>query len=177
MGLGGILQQAGSAWTVWTADEPLRLTRVVDPRLQAVAEEVLGDGLPSAEFLSRAWRAGYGVSPDGQAAYDQAVKAIESALWPLVEPNNEKATLGTMLPELRKRERFNILFTESHGSDPLADFTASLSLLWCSQYRHATGHGAIDGSKVANSLAQGRAALLLATVVVQWLTDGVLTAR
>ena len=172
--LRAVLREAGSEWTVWDADYPVRLTRVVSKDLQDIAESLVGGGRVSGAALAYAWRDAYGQAPDGQAAFNWAIKAIEAALWPIVEPKNEKATLGTMLPEMRKADRFSVLFI---GQDALVDFAASLSLLWRSQYRHGTGEAATDGSRIANTLEQGRAAVLLATVVVQWLVDGVLTPR
>lgn len=51
----------------------------------------------AADQIRDAWSELYGITPNAPAAYSAAIKAVESAAHSVIEPNNTKATLGTMI--------------------------------------------------------------------------------
>lgn len=59
----------------------------------------------AADHLATAWQAAYARSPDPVRAYSEAIKAAEAAAHAVIEANNVKATLGTMLGEIRNARR------------------------------------------------------------------------
>lgn len=65
--------------------------------VHAVSEQASEPG----KHLSAAWNHAYGRNPDPRSAYREAVMAVEAASIPIVSPNNAKATLGTVIGDLR----------------------------------------------------------------------------
>ncbi|QYA98261.1 hypothetical protein KZO11_34025 [Streptomyces anulatus] len=109
--LGEILDQAGSAYRVNETADGLeeRVTPAVrDAVRQTVADAVAQSSAGSAaDHLAAAWQAAYGRGPDPVRAYGEAIKAVECAAHAVIQPNNAKATLGTMLGEIKNaRHKF-----------------------------------------------------------------------
>jgi hypothetical protein len=50
-----------------------------------------------SEHLRAAWAGVYNLNPNPTAGYDHAVNAVEAAAWPVVTPDDEKATLGKII--------------------------------------------------------------------------------
>lgn len=72
--------------------------------------------------------------PGRGARVYEAIKAVESAAHTVVQPNNAKATLGTMLREIRNaRHRFIAAIPTSVGGDPIAPVEAVMRALWDGQ--------------------------------------------
>ena len=59
----------------------------------------------AGQILARAWGKVHAFTPDDSGAYANAVRAVEAAAKPLVEPNNEDATLGGMASVIRNQGR------------------------------------------------------------------------
>ncbi|MFJ5731515.1 hypothetical protein [Streptomyces paradoxus] len=76
------------------------------------------------------WQAAYGRSPDPVRAYSEAIKAVECAAHAVIQPNNAKATLGTMLGEIKNaRHKFSAAIPSPAG-DPIAPAEAMMLALW-----------------------------------------------
>lgn len=105
----------------------------------AVSEQASEPG----KHLSAAWNHAYGRSPDPRGAYREAVMAVEAASIPIVSPNNAKATLGTVIRDLRSTpQRWQFVMTRDLqvGSTipPIEVVTNMATLLWVNQTdRHA----------------------------------------
>ena len=124
------------------------------------------------DHLASAWREAYGVAPDARAAYREAVMAVEAAAGRLVEPNNKKATLGTINGTVRHDPAaWRLAITDAAGQQLSATpVLAMMELLWTGQ---TDRHGASPTIPVAHEAAQ--AALHLAATLVQWWTSGAIT--
>jgi hypothetical protein len=169
--LGTLLEAGGSAWRV--RDDGCGLERRVPEAIHtAVAGAVSsakGVSADAAEHLQKAWVALYGIAPDASSAYAEAVRAVESAAGRLVEPNNAKATLGTINGSLRTdRARWRIAITDAQGG-PIdgTPVLAMQELLW---HGHTDRHGANPTIQVTRDAAQS--AVHLAATLVQWWTAG-----
>ncbi|CAM5615761.1 hypothetical protein SGLAM104S_02834 [Streptomyces glaucescens] len=106
-----MLDDAGSAYRVNEAGDGLeeRVTPAVrDAVRQTIADAATGPAAGSAaDHLAAAWQAAYGRGPDPARAYSEAIKAVECAAHAVIQPNNAKATLGTMLGEIKNaRHKF-----------------------------------------------------------------------
>lgn len=168
----GLLDDAGSAYRVNEDDDGLeeRVTPAVrDAVRQTLADAAAGPAAGSAaDHLATAWQAAYGRSPDPVRAYSESIKAVESAAHAVIQPNNGKATLGTMLGEIRNaRHKFSTAIP-TPGNDPIAPVEAMMRALWEGQ----TGrHGAQNGT-VPETLEAARAGVHLAAALVQWFVSG-----
>jgi hypothetical protein len=84
-------------------EDQRRLLRRVDPTTEeAFRITVSGSGEEPAKHFRNAWREAYGLEPDPTAGYREAVRGVEAAACPVVLPNNDKATLGTVIAHLRQ---------------------------------------------------------------------------
>ncbi|MDQ1051721.1 hypothetical protein QFZ76_009957 [Streptomyces sp. V4I2] len=151
--LARILDAAGSAYRVDDAGTGLE-ERVVPTVPDAVSQTIADastapDAGSAAEHLSLSWQAAYGLHPDPVRAYSEAIKAVESAAHAVVEPNNSKATLGTMLRVIRDAAP---KFTTTLGAGSTAPAEAMMRALWEGQTsRHGGQGGAGSGPFSAES--------------------------
>ncbi|MFI8076348.1 hypothetical protein ACIF85_47815 [Streptomyces sp. NPDC086033] len=180
LGLGGdfegrlarILDAAGSAYRVDDAGTGLE-ERLVPTVRDAVSQTIADastapDAGSAAEHLSLSWQAAYGLHPDPVRAYSEAIKAVESAAHAVVEPNNSKATLGTMLRVIRDASH---RFTTTLGAGSTAPAEAMMRALWEGQ---TSRHGG-QGGTVPETLEAARAGVHAAATLVQWFTSGAVT--
>lgn len=172
-GLARILDGGGSAYRINDAGDGLE--ERVTPAVREAVRTTVADAnvLPAAgsagDHLSTAWQAAYGLEPDPVRVYSEAIKAVECAAHAVVQPNHARATLGTMLGELRSKPQ---LFTTAvPGAQGIGVVEAMVSTLWDGQ---TSRHGK-QSPTVPESLESARAAVHLAAVLVQWFTSGVVT--
>lgn len=129
-----LLHEGGSAWKV--AELPgggFGLQRRVTEAVAIAAEAQMSGDTSANRHLRFAWHHLYGRSPDPSQALDEAVKAIEAAGKPVISPTNSKATLGTMIADLRNKPE---KWATSIGTvDQLRE---RLAAIWTVQPRHGT---------------------------------------
>jgi hypothetical protein len=102
-------------------------------------------------------------------AYSESIKAVESAAHAVIQPNNAKATLGTMLGELKNaRHKFSCTIPAPTAGDPIAPAEAMMRALWEGQ---TSRHGGQSGT-VPETLEAARAGVHLAATLVQWFVSG-----
>jgi hypothetical protein len=91
--------------------------------------------------LTSAWNHAFGRNPDPSRAYAESIKAVEAAAIPVVSPNNSKATLGTVLGDLKAApQKWQLVLSRpsTTGIAPVEVVTHLVSLLWANQTdRHA----------------------------------------
>lgn len=110
--LATMLVVGGSAWEVVPVadDEHPRFRlqrRAVGPVREAVME--LPPSSRAHQHLVTAWNQLVGRDPDPSSAYREAVRAVEAAAKPIVLPDNDRATLGTMIAAMRdKPEKWQV---------------------------------------------------------------------
>ncbi|MFF2721341.1 hypothetical protein [Streptomyces sp. NPDC058011] len=167
-----ILDEAGSAYRVNEAADGLE--ERVTPAVRDAVRQTMADARaqPSAgsaaDHLAAAWQAAYGRGPDPVRAYGEAIKAVECAAHAIIQPNNAKATLGTMLGEIKNaRHKFTGAIPSPAG-DPIAPAEAMMRALWEGQ---TSRHGA-QTATVPETLEAARAGVHLAAALVQWFVSG-----
>ncbi|MFI1285177.1 hypothetical protein ACH4U5_31215 [Streptomyces sp. NPDC020858] len=171
--LTGILDAAGSAYRIAESSDGLeeRVTPAVrDAVRQAIADAATSPSAGSAaDHLATAWQSVYGRSPDPVRAYSEAIKAAEAAAHAVIQPNNAKATLGTMLGEIKNaRHKFSTALSTPAGGDPIAPAETMMRALWEGQ---TSRHGG-QSPTAPESLEAARAAVHLAAAIVQWFVSG-----
>jgi hypothetical protein len=131
-----ILYQSGSKWSVARTDQGWELVQRVEDVVE-LAKNSLPKGLPK-DLLAEAWLLAYGQNPRPSSAYAEAIKAMEASLVELVEPNNKKATFGTIISKLRDQKWVvgSETLTDAGSQNLLVDLC---NLAWKGQSdRHAT---------------------------------------
>jgi hypothetical protein len=171
--LGMLLTEGGSAYRV--ADDLSGLEMRVATAVRGAVQQTVSDAASSlpagsaADHLAAAWAAAYGLHPDPVRAYSEAIKAAESAAHAVIEPNNAKATLGTMIRVIRNSpSRFTTALFTPAGKDPVAPVEAMMRALWEGQ---TSRHGAQTGT-VPETPEAAQSAVHLAATLVQWFTSG-----
>jgi hypothetical protein len=143
------------------------LRRRTEPATSQAVSMQTTQGDDPARHLDAAWQAAFGRDPDPATAYSEAVKAVEAVAIPVVSPNHSKATLGTVLGELRANpSKFESVFetdAEPRRGVPVSPVEAIIALadlLWKNQTeRHAP--------VVPVTQAQAESAAHIALVLVQ----------
>ncbi len=170
-----LLRVHGSAWTVGTnvAGQPCLVQRV-DETVTAAAQVEMEQSGNAAHHLRRAWHRIYGRNPDPGGSYWESVRAVEAAAKPVIAPNALKATLGTMLADLRnKPEKWSVVLGERDKASGVGLLIEMCSGLWKSQIDR---HGTDDESIPLNvSSREAEAAVHLAVTLVHWFRSGVVS--
>jgi hypothetical protein len=123
----------------------------------------------AAEQIRSAWAELHGLHPDPSAAYRAAVQAVESAAHAMIEPNNAKATLGTMIGQLRNTpQRYALAIPGPDGTGSIAPLIAMMELLWTGQISR---HGGQAPTR-PETVEEARMAVHLAVTLVQWFITG-----
>jgi hypothetical protein len=101
---------------------------------------------------------------------------VESAIIPIVSPKNERATLGSVIVDIRnKPDKFTVRLQPKPPLDGVIAFTDTLALLWTAQLDR---HGTADESQpLTVSLQEAQDAVVLAAQLVHWLQNGGFAAK
>ncbi|MFD3517452.1 hypothetical protein [Streptomyces sp. NPDC058657] len=174
--LAELFDDAGSAYRVAENNRGLeeRVTPAVRDAVrhtitEAATQQTAGS---AADHLAASWQAAYGRSPDPVRAYSEAIKAAESAAHAVIQPNNNRATLGTMLGELKgARHKFTTALSTPTTSDAIAPVEAMMRALWEGQ---TSRHGG-QAATTPETLEACRAAVHIAATIVQWFVSGTVT--
>lgn len=169
--LRSLLVDAGSAYKINDSKDGLEWrvdTTVSDATRHAVQA---ARGTPASEHLAAAWTATYGLHPNPPAAYAEAIKAVEAAAQPVIEPANTRATLGSMLGEMGKAPtRIHLGLAGPAGDADPAVAIAMCRTLWQGQTsRHGSGRPTRHESQ-----AEAEAGVQLAVILVSWFITGAL---
>ncbi|WP_300908961.1 hypothetical protein [Corynebacterium stationis] len=164
--LARIFLDAGSVWTV--SREGDSLTRRVDSTAQEQIEALASPQDESSAELAEAWECAYGRAPNPSDVWDHSIKAIEAALWPIVLPQNRKATLGTIEKALQAKPSKWTFGLESNSIGGVETLHALLKLVWPNPDRHGTGESRTP------SQDEAEAVLHTAITIVQWVRGGLL---
>ncbi|RLP76516.1 hypothetical protein D9V32_06600 [Mycetocola tolaasinivorans] len=166
--LSAILRDGGSKWKVGIRNGMPGLEVRVPQGVQDAADAIMSSTGSAGTILSEAWHAAYGINPDTEEAYEKAIKAVEEAGAHVVTPNNTRATLGTMVRDMKAQKDWKLDLPT-----PDADVAVKMAeALWGGQESRHGGNGYRKPSQ-----AEAEAAVMLAVPLVQWLSSGVLARR
>lgn len=158
--LRALLLDASSVWTVREDDRAL--VRRVDPTAEAAFRDAMSVEDPASAELREAWHALYGVNANYSDAWDHSIKAMETALVPVVAPNNARATLGTVTAELEKSVKF-----VEFALGSVSTLGAMTRLAWPNPDRHGGGQSRAPEEDETSAVVH------LAVTIVQWVRAGV----
>jgi hypothetical protein len=172
--LESMLAAANSVWRVNADWEGLE-RRVDTTVTTAVTSTIRGAGTEAAQHLAAAWTAAYGLHPDPDKAYAEAVKAAEAVACPLVLSTSPTATLGTVRNHLRDAAaKWELVLPGKDGAPgDVTPLVAMLTALWEGQRSRHAG----TPSSRRQDRAEAEAAVHLAATLVQWLASGVLRRK
>lgn len=164
-----VLREAGSAWRVG----PDGLEQRVSEEITARARDVIARGSRAATHLREAWHALYGRQPNPSHSYREAVRAVEAAAIPVVCPNDNTATLGKIIGQMRTSpSMWTVSLRPSDSRDPVQVVVSMMELTWKSQLdRHGTSES--DAPFSVTEL-EAEAALHVSLTLVHWFDAGII---
>ncbi len=163
-----VLARAGSEWTVGEHDGGRGLVKRVPEGVAVAARTVIESSTSAGALLGEAWHAVFGRNPDPEEAYEKAIKAVEEAGAGVVAPKNGRATLGTMVRDMKAQSDWSLpLDTEESGAP-----VRMAEALWQGQ---ESRHGGSGYRKPTPEEAES--AVLLAVPLVEWFASGLLARR
>lgn len=153
----------------------------VDQTVRDAADKAISvAGKDAAGHLRAAWVAAYGLQPDPDKAYDEAVRAVESVACPLISPKADgRRTLGKAIADLKSdltanSPKWELALPDTTGApasvEPLIKMMAAI---WDGQVSRHSG----SSKSRRQTQAEAEAAVHLAATLVQWLSTGVLKGR
>lgn len=157
-----VLERGGSRWKVGMRSKHHGLELRVAEGVGLAAEEAVASAGQAGVLLAEAWHAAFGRSPDYEEAYEKAIKAVEEAIIPVVEPNNRKATLGTVTAILG--QKFGAWRVPLSDDKPEPSFDALYKMsraLWLGQ---ESRHGANGYRKPTREEAESAVVLAVSLV-------------
>lgn len=167
---------AGSAYR-FDQDARQLVRRVDDTATAAHSRAVQSIATDAADHLKAAWLSAYGVDPDPDQAYDEAVRAVEAVACPLLCPNADgRRTLGTAIGVLKNdinanAPKWHLMLPGASGNPAdVGKLVGMLNLLWEGQ---VSRHAGSTKSRRQNQ-SEAEAAVQLAVLLTQWLATGVL---
>lgn len=166
--LEGVLSEGGSEWRVGTRGDFASLEKRVPEGVVDAAENAMSNSGDAGALLAEAWHAAFGKSPDTEEAYEKAIKAVEEAGAHIVTPNNTRATLGTMIRDMKAQKDWKLDLPSPDADVPVKMAEA----LWIGQESRHGGNGYRKPTQ-----AEAEAAVLLAVSLVQWFSSGALARR
>lgn len=158
-----ILATGNSAYRVRADHQGLEMRTT--PEVRDVVQTTVAEATGSAgEHLATAWNEAYGRNPDPGKAYSEAIKAVEAAAAPVVSPKHLKATLGTIIGDIKSvPQKWSFAIARPNG-DSVEDVHRLMSLLWEGQ---TSRHGGVNLT-VPETLEAARAAVHVAATLVQF---------
>lgn len=167
-GLDRILFLAGSGWRVNDVHDGLE--HVVDDTVrQAATRAIQAADESAAAHLQTAWVATHGRDRNPTFAHAEMVRAVESAARPVVTPNDNRATLGTLIGQITNQGALYTTGGASDANDGVAGLVAMMQMVWQQQTdRH--------GANPTIPATQARVEFLLpitAALVAAFSTQGV----
>ena len=166
------LSQGQSAWQVaYLGESGFGLERCVDATVTTAAEDTISIAGRAGQHLAAAWAKAYRRPLSSSESYREAVRAVEVAAIPIVVPEDPKATLGKIIGAIRDApQKWNFVLSPSDGVIAVGVVRQMLELLWKSQLDR---HGTTDETMPLEvSIEEARAAVHLATTLVQWFASG-----
>ena len=143
-----------------------RLVKRVDETVWAAYEKALSADDRASEWIASAWAKTYSRDCDPSGAWEDARKAVEEVLKPIVSPNNAKATISSMIKEIREGEhKWDCDLRGSDWESSILQFARSLEVIGFPGDHHGGGDGKVEPEV-------SRTAVLQAVAVVGWLRDG-----
>lgn len=173
--LAEVLQLGKSGWQVGERAGLNGLTRRVPSGVQVAVDSIIGRQESAGIKLAKAWENIYGLTPNPSEAYSLAIKAIEDAAIPLVSPKNSRATLGTVIRDMKNQGDWTLPLGREKESQPSGEVVIGMmELVWHGQHDR---HGGQPSAPGLVSLEEATVAVTMAVSLVNILAGSLVTRK
>lgn len=165
-----ILIGSGSKWiAVMQGEDKATLEERVDTTtVEAFEKATSTTSNNSGVLLKKAWGFAFGRSPSPSEAYNYAIKAMEASSWPIITPNNNSATLGHILGEMKAHPKnWHTEIAEQQHELGLVMIANAMQLVW---EGHTDRHG--TASPVVVSQESAEQAVFTAVMICSYFNRG-----
>lgn len=167
------LREGNSAFSVLLDGKPPMLVRRIPLESQAQVDCALMTNDRASDHLLQAYKSVYARDPRPSMAYSQSIKAVEAAAKPFISPNNSKATLGTMIGEMKSNPSLFESVLRPKSGDAVSPLAGTMSLIWNSQVDR---HGTDDETQPPSvSLEEAQAAFHIAVALIHLFRTGAIS--
>ncbi|MCY4104684.1 MAG: hypothetical protein OXG55_15725 [bacterium] len=135
--------------------------------ITTLIEDVVSSRTRAAEHLQRAWSLAFSRDPELNSACVEAAKAIEAAARDTIEPNNSRATLGTMIAAMKAKPMKWTTDLTSPDLDGIEIVINLMTTVWKGHLRHGNPNEPLDVTGQRCEMIVHTAALL-----VHWFSSG-----
>ena len=151
--MNAILIESGSKWKAVKQEGKALLEERVDSTTTAAFESASSSTAnDSSELLRKAWGFAFGRNPSPSEAYNYAIKAMEESAWPIITPNNQTATLGHILGEIKANpSKWHTQITEKQQNLSTTMLVDNMQLIW---EGHTDRHGTASPVPVTQEAAE-----------------------
>ncbi len=162
-----------SIWTVGERSGKPGLTRRVPSGVQFGADAVMARSGRAGVRLAKAWENLYGIQPNASEAYRLAILAVEDISVPVVSPSNARATLGTVIKQMKDQGGWSLPMSREDSQTPSPSvLIGMIRMLWNGQHDRHGGQPSAPG-KVSEE--EAIVAVGLATTLVHWFDAGIIS--
>jgi len=121
-----ILTSGNSAWTVGEGATGTQASSTSRPNHSNRSRRGHLCQDTASHHLAESWQAAFGLNGNPSSAYSHAIKAVEFAANPSRQPNNTKATLGTVISQVRQDGDWIIPLTREKATGYVAEMLLSM---------------------------------------------------
>lgn len=169
-----ILRRANVNWDIMLAsdDTLVYLERRVIPEVQTRYDKV-AESVPelAGNHLRNSWKNAYMHGGSYKEAWEYARKAVECMLTPIVSPNNRRATISSLIRDMKvKPEKWICTIPASNNKESVEKFISLLRMM-----PYEPGHHGQEPTEISEKEAQLQTTL--AITICQILHDGGLVLK
>ncbi|MCY7290095.1 MAG: hypothetical protein LH624_18095, partial [Cryobacterium sp.] len=169
-----ILASGSSAWRVGERASVAGLERRVPDGVQAAAEAAMARPGDAGRLLSDAWHAVYGQNPQPDLGYRKSIEAVEAVVLTNVMPEDDTATLGKAIGQMRAQGDWKLPFVKEHARNPSQGVVLGMmQALWSGQSDRHPG----TASYTQSTQPAAEAAVTLAVTIVNLFANGGIQRR
>lgn len=162
-----ILRYANVNWTISSEGKRLCLERRVIPEVQK-RYDIVAESVPelAGNHLRNSWKNAYMHGGSYKEAWEYARKAVECMLTPIVSPNNQRATISSLIRDMKvKPEKWICTIPASNNKESVEKFISLLRMM-----PYEPGHHGQEPTEISEKEAQLQTTL--AITICQILHDG-----
>jgi hypothetical protein len=172
--LDSMLERASSSFVVFVDDVGLpRIAKRIDKTTEFLIRSSATPGSNASIHLSNSWSQVYGSGGSPSEAYGEAIKAVEAAAKPVVSPENERTTLGSIIRDLKARPDKWSFVIHPRGEDTgIQTIISMMDLIWTGLVAR---HGDDEAERIEATLQEAESALHTAAALVHFFNSGAIS--
>lgn len=163
--ISGLFDKAGSVWRadVWAG----RLETRLSEETQSMFAAAVAPDDTSSEYINYAWKHAFGRSPEALQAWNEATRALEELMKPLIAPKDGSTTWGKLKGAVKAApQKWDASMPGDNAAERVMNLHALMERIPYSPKRHG------GDEKDAPTLEVARSMVLIATSLIAVIREG-----